>query len=141
VNSDDKIYRGARRKNVKNVMEILERFKVYLVSMVGGIYIDCDTYPIKPFSDEILDNDMVGIMHMDNKSSDKCAIGFDTDMFSFDSLCKLQCQEAWSNIYWMSKRKFIFSIYDRHFDNDVVKSQFETLKKKFRDATITQQDI
>lgn len=67
MNSDDKIYKGARRKTVKNVMEILERFKVYLVSMVGGIYIDCDTYPIKPFSDEILDNDMIGIMHMDNK--------------------------------------------------------------------------
>lgn len=66
-NESDKIYKEEKYKNVKNTMEILERFKLYLVALTGGIYIDCDTFPIKPFSDDILNNNMVGIEHMDNK--------------------------------------------------------------------------
>lgn len=77
---------------MKNITEILERFRLYLVSLVGGICIDCDTFPIKPIPDEVLDNDMVGLMHLDNNCSDKGTIGFDTNMFPLEMLYGMKCQ-------------------------------------------------
>ena len=141
TNVEDKLFKSHMDKPVKNIIEILERFKIYLVSLVGGIYIDSDTYPIKPFSDDIFDNDMVGLVHLDRKSSDKGTIGFDTSVFKFCDLYKMKCQSVWSNIHWTAKRKFMFSIWDRNFDNNETKSQFCSLKEKFYNHTLTPKDI
>ena len=36
-------------------------FRVYLLNTYGGIYLDCDTWPVKPFDDELLTN--VSVMY------------------------------------------------------------------------------
>lgn len=137
-NQEDRVFAN---KAVKNITEILERFRLYLVSLVGGICIDCDTFPIKPIPDEVLDNDMVGLMHLDNNCSDKGTIGFDTSMFPLEMLYGMKCQQAWSNVYWKAKTKFMFSIYDRHFQDEKLQHEFALLRENFFGLTLTKDDI
>jgi mannosyltransferase OCH1-like enzyme len=39
------------------LMVFSDIYRFYLLKKYGGIYLDCDTFPVKPFDDELLNND------------------------------------------------------------------------------------
>ena len=62
-------------------------FRVHLINKYGGIYLDCDTYPIKPFDNKLL--------------SKRCFKTLSVDVN--DRKCK------WSDIYFMGSEKNKYS--------------------------------
>ena len=128
-NPEDMLYPPNRYGNVKQCMEILETFKIYLITTIGGIYVDADTYPLKPF-DNILQYDMIGLYHQDNHS-DKCAIAFNKDFISISQLKKYKAQERWSKIYRKSNNTSRFIIFDHLKQTDNRFDLYSQLQKDF----------
>ena len=62
VNNQKKIYGN----DIRFIQLLSDIFRVQLTNSIGGIYLDCDTVPNKPFDDILLSNDFCVTRHYNN---------------------------------------------------------------------------
>ena len=74
-------------KLYKMIRKIGNYLRFYLVYKYGGIYLDCDTFPIKPFNQDLLDYE-----------SFQCHNGKDLDCFFFGSVNNLKIFRTPENV-------------------------------------------
>ena len=91
-----------------------------LINEYGGIYVDCDTYPIKPFDNELLQNQCFIASHLYCTPYYKKYVKYIDNFFmgsdgkdnlivdlEDDSICKVECNPEIESIRFI-KRKFNF---------------------------------
>ena len=100
-------------REVRFIQLLSDIFRVQLVSKIGGIYVDCDTFPVKPFSNEILNlKKFVVMRHYNNQLSttgiDNYFIGQAPGYDQANTAKVLQTDDKWwtSIKFLMRKREF-----------------------------------
>jgi len=91
-----------------------------LINAIGGIYVDCDTYPIKPFDDELLAKQCFVASHLYHTPYYKQYVRYIDNFFmgsdgkehqiidlEDNSICNVECEPEIQSLGFM-KRKYDF---------------------------------
>lgn len=104
-NSKDKILQAACKYVIKHRADHLNffchvsnRYRVYLIKKYGGIYLDCDTFPVRPFRDG-------NLLELDTFY--KCTTLKDNGLTIFPDLFHMGSPK-YDDIYYKCDTKFIY---------------------------------
>ena len=106
----------------KMVRKISNYFRYYLLNKYGGIYLDCDTFPIKPFDEELLNNKAFTCCNFPNRP-DCFFMGSIREYKIFkckEEKCKLLKYNNLKGILTSDLRKKFFNCtlkYGEHYEN------------------------
>lgn len=112
-------------KEIRFIQLLCDIYRLKLVQELGGIYVDCDTFPLKPFDDQLLQlGSFIVKRHYNNSSS----INVEDDNYflgaakgaSIQNCAKLlqTNNKWWSNIQYLINKKKFYSLnlkYTEHF--------------------------
>ena len=97
-------------KEIRFIQLLSDIYRIQLINYHGGIYVDCDTFPLKPFDEKILSltNFSVHRHYSNVLGKDNYFIGCQKDNFCKNATKLLQTDSNWyANIqYLIRKRKF-----------------------------------
>lgn len=119
------------KKDLRFIQLLGDIVRVELINEFGGIYLDCDTFPLKSFDHELLklDSFCVKRHYLEHISPDNYFIGSKSRKFvseiknplKFDGKMILQTNKNWfSNVnFWKNKRNFFLCELN---DNNLIKN-------------------
>lgn len=101
-------------KEIRFIQLLSDIYRLRIIQEFGGIYVDCDTFPLKPFDNQLLQlGSFIVNRHYNNNASNNVA----DDNYFFGSISNSNIQNSikllqtndkwWSNIqYLINKKKF-----------------------------------
>ena len=98
-------------KDIRFIQLLSDIYRIQLIDYYGGIYVDCDTFPLKPFDEKIisLTSFLVQRHYSNVLGKDNYFIGCQKDNFYKNTTKLLQTDSNWhANIQYLIRKKKFF---------------------------------
>ena len=84
-----KIFYATYGKDIRAIQLLSDIFRFELINKYGGIYIDCDTFPIRPFDDDLLNKECFIVCRHYNNVGNRTVLLRDNYFFGSNSVKKI----------------------------------------------------
>lgn len=118
-------------KNMRFIQYVADKFRFELLQTFGGIYVDCDTWPIKPFDDALLMDGFIASQLDYNKN-----FRLITDIY----FVGCEKNKLWNNMKYLIPYPSNYDLFNDSLSNKINETRYNNIKEKFFAGVLNQNE-